>query len=266
MHSVRGSLRGGSALFFFCGYFLLIGFASQGLAQAALEQPATPLPPSPESNLESLFYETLQTGTASQAEEVLTRFLAEPGPKDSYNVPQMFLSMGNHYSELSVPAKAEFWFEKLIAEYGSKFADEETKVTYKELISNKLTWLKSGGKRPWAQSDPTGLAKKISEALRAADVKSLDALLAQVDTYVGWWESEYEFTPRDGVLEHIRKYQQTDMKWVNVEAFQNAIQSGEKTVYVNTHGWKDMEGFKNIQFAIHQVPEGWEWRGIVLGE
>ncbi len=154
----------------------------------------------------------------------------------------------------------------MVSSYGKNLADEENSITYESLVAEKIAWLRDGGKRDWADPDPLVLSKNIFDALSKSETQTLDKLLAKVDTYVGWWESEYEQTPRQVLLEHIQKYRTASLTWDNPEEFKTGVKNGDKVLYLNTHGWQPMESFKNIQFAIHANSEGWEWRGIVLGE
>ena len=220
-----------------------------------------------EVDLEGAFYEALQVGNASQAEEILTRASIQASDTNqTIAVSQLIFTLASHYFEYGNKVAALKWYEKLVADYGKQLADEENNITYETLVAERVTWLRNGGKRDWASPDPLDLSNKIFDALMKSETQTLDKLLAKIDTYVGWWESEYEHTPRQVLLEHIQKYRTASLTWDNSEELKTAVKNGEKVLYINTHGWQTMESFKNIQFALHSIAEGWEWRGIVLGE
>jgi hypothetical protein len=220
------------------------------------------------SELQTAFYELLGTNDFVQADQRLEKIFAHPGKEAlGDELPHMLVALGNHLCETDDLTSAKKWLDRLDAEYGKRRADEEMQLTFHDLIKDKIAWIKDGGKREWVNPDARALADSILAALKSGTPADLEKSLAKVDTYVGWWESEYEPTTSASVLEHIKKYRQDAMTWVNPEDMQKAIASGDRVLYMNTHGWLDMEGgFKNIQFGLHKVSSGWEWRGIVLGE
>jgi len=240
-------------------------YFSLDLGELFAQEPQIASETTEETDIESDFFEKLNGGNASQAESILEAIL-QNSPTSQVNPAQMILAMGNYFCEVGNYSSALKWFERLAKDYGKCYADEENKITFDSLISGKLAWLKNGGKRPWAFSDPIALGNRIFEGLSKNDPKILADSLSEFDTYVGWWASEYELTPRESLLEHIQKNLTASLTWDNVEEFKKAFKSGEKLLHLNIHGWKEMEGYKNIQFAIHATPEGWEWRGIILGE
>lgn len=242
---------------------ILTAFLMAGPAIAQESASGTPEPP----DLESLFFETLHSGNATQAESILEKILTDkPGGNPDVSPASLLLALGNFFCDTGNNGRARFWLEKLTRDYGNQIGDDEAQTTYQAMVASKLAWLTSGGKRTWTQADPMALAQTITLALKDFNPKILGENLSILDTYVGWWESEYEFVPRESLIEHLQKNRDKEVSWVNQTEFQKAVQGGEKLLYINTHGWKEMQGYTNIQFALHQVPEGWEWRGIVFGE
>jgi len=218
--------------------------------------------------IENGFYDALSRGQASEAQGILNKALSDPSSTNLVNIPQLILALANHLCDIGDLARAKPWYERLDTEFGSQIADEENQKSFHELISGKLEWIKGGGKRPWARPDVMGLARELAAAVSATDTSRLEQLLARVDVYVGWWQSELESTPREDLLGFLGKHRGGRIVWSNeAELASRSVSAGDPVVYVNTHGWNVMEGgFTNVQLAIHRVPEGWEWRGIVLGE
>ncbi len=218
--------------------------------------------------VENGFYDALSRGQASEARKILEGALNDRSSASLVNIPQLMLALANFLSDAGDLGAAKPWYERLDTEFGMQIADEESQKTFHELISAKLDWITTGGKRPWARPDSQTLAREIARALAATDTRLLGELLAGVDVYVGWWQSELETTARDDLLSFLAKHRGSAITWSNqAEVASRAVDAEENVIYLNTHGWTEMEGgFTNVQFALHRIPAGWEWRGIVLGE
>jgi len=218
--------------------------------------------------IENGFYDALARGQASEAESILTGTMNDKTSTVLVNVPQLMLALANHLCESGDLEAARPWYERLEKEFGGQIADEDGQKTFRDLIQGKLEWIRGGGKRPWARPSAVELAREIMAAVAASGTTRLDTLLAVPDIYVGWWQSELEPTAREDLIAFLAKHREAGISWSNeAEIASLSEKADEKVLYANTHGWSEMEGgFRNVQFAIHRVPGGWEWRGIVLGE
>jgi len=255
----------------FCAFrnLLLAGFIIAGspcvspvFAQEFAEEPDQT------AVIENGFYDALSRGQASEAQALLNKAFNDRTSTNLVNIPQLMLALANHLCDIGDLAGAKPWYERLDKEFGSQIADEESQKTFHELITVKLEWINGGGKRPWARPDVIGLARELASAVAATDTFRLEQLLACVDVYVGWWQSELEPTSREDLLNFLGKHRGERIVWSNEgELASRSESAGDSVLYVNTHGWVEVEGgFTNVQLAIHRVPGGWEWRGIVLGE
>ena len=218
------------------------------------------------NDLESQFHEQLLAGNAMAAEATLKSALATAANPLPVHIARMMWSMGSHYVEEDAVASAQYWLGRTLREGGSYAADEESGKTLASLAKPKLEWLQSGGRRPWTSPDPQQLAEKLSAAVIKNDGAALKALLTQVDPYVGEWQSEWESCQGTDLLEFLDKHWKPGITWDSRDVFRTALAAKEPVLYLNTHGWKSLESHANIQFALHKVAQGWEWRGIVLGE
>lgn len=221
-----------------------------------------------ENDLETLFHEHLLADKSKEADAVLRSALATAAKPLPVHLARMMMAMGNQYAEEGVIASAQFWLDRAVREGGSHQADEESGKTIASLIQPRLAWLKSGGQRPWCDPDPKQLAEKLSAAVIKNDRAALTKMLTQVEPYVGEWQSEWEPCQVAELLDFLGKHWKAGITWAPParEAFQKALAAKEKVLYINTSGWVNLENHKNIQFALQKVPQGWEWRGIVLGE
>jgi len=120
--------------------------------------------------------------------------------------------------------------------------------------------------RDRCHADARQLAEKLSAAVIKNDRAALMTMLTKVDPYVGEWQSEWEPCQGSELLDFLAKHWKAGITWDARDTFQKALTGQEKVLYLNTHGWVGLETHKNIQFALQKVPQGWEWRGIVLGE
>ncbi|HEY9068780.1 MAG TPA: hypothetical protein VIV61_00915 [Candidatus Ozemobacteraceae bacterium] len=251
-------------------FLILAGFLFTGIACAEPRAPADTASEDidPTATVENGFYDALSRGQASEARTILEGALNDRVSTSLVNVPQLMLALANFLCDAGDLVAAKPWYERLDTEFGSQIADEESQKTFHELISAKLDWIRAGGKRPWARPDPKELGREIAAALTATDTSRLSSLLAGIDVYVGWWQSELETTAREDLLAFLAKHRGAATTWSNeAEVASRAAAPDENVIYLNTHGWTEMEGgFTNVQFALHRVPGGWEWRGIVLGE
>lgn len=218
--------------------------------------------------IENGFFDALARGQASEAESILTETMNDKTSTALVNVPQLMLALANHLCENGDLEAARPWYERLEKEFGAQIADEEGLKTFRDVIQGKLEWIRGGGKRPWSRPNPLDLAREIMAAVAASGTSQLDTLLAVPDIYVGWWQSELEPTAREDLIAFLAKHRESRIAWSNeAEIASLSKNADEQVLYANTHGWSEMEGgFRNVQFAIHRVPGGWEWRGIVLGE
>ncbi|OQA05906.1 MAG: hypothetical protein BWY66_02175 [bacterium ADurb.Bin374] len=236
----------------------------------AQEAPGEPMQESQDvtTAIENGFYDALARGQASEAESILTGTMNDKTSTVLVNVPQLMLALANHLCESGELEAARPWYERLEKEYGAQIADEEGQKTFRDVIKGKLEWIRGGGKRPWSRPKAVDLAREIMAAIAASGTSQLETLLAATDIYVGWWQSELEPTAREDLIAFLAKHREARISWSNeAEIASLGEKADEQVVYANTHGWSEMEGgFRNVQFAIHRVPGGWEWRGIVLGE
>lgn len=218
--------------------------------------------------IENGFYDALSRGQASEAETILTTTLNDKTSTALVNIPQLMLALANHLCESGNLEAARPWYERLEKEFGAQIADEESQKTFRDVMKGKLEWIRAGGKRPWARPNAASLASELMTAISASDTAQLESLLTGIDMYVGWWQSELEPTAREDLLAFLSKHKGARISWSNeAEVASRSETADEAVIYANTHGWVEMEGgFTNVQFAIHRIPEGWEWRGIVLGE
>ncbi len=218
--------------------------------------------------IENGFYDALARGQASEAESILTGTLNDKTSTALVNIPQLMLALANHLCEIGDLEAARPWYERIDNEFGTQIADEDGQKTFRDVIQGKLEWIRSGGKRPWSRPDAVNLAREIVAAVAASGTSHLETLLAATDIYVGWWQSELEPTAREDLIAFLAKHREARISWSNeAEIASLSKKADEQVLYANTHGWTEMEGgFKNVQFAIHRIPGGWEWRGIVLGE
>lgn len=218
--------------------------------------------------IENGFYDALARGQASEAETILNKTLNDKKSTVLVNIPQLILALANHLCENGNLEAARPWYELLEKKFGTQTADEESQKTFKEVINEKLQWIRGGGKRPWARTNVASLSRELMAAIATGDTAQLESLLSGTDIYVGWWQSELEPTAREDLLAFLSRHRGVRITWSNeAEIASHSSTSDEPVIYANTHGWIEMEGgFTNVQFALHRVPEGWEWRGIVLGE
>lgn len=242
--------------------FLTPAFAQQPSEEPAQEsQDAT-------TAIENGFYDALARGQASEAESILSKTMNDKTSTLLVNIPQLMLALANNLCENGDLEAARPWYERLESEFGAQIADEDGQKTFRDVIKGKLEWIRGGGKRPWSRPKAVDLAREIMKAVAASGTSQLEALLAGTDIYVGWWQSELELTAREDLIAFLAKHREARITWSNeTEIVSIGEKADEQVVYANTHGWSEMEGgFRNVQFAIHRVPGGWEWRGIVLGE
>jgi hypothetical protein len=218
-----------------------------------------------EPDPEAEFYACIHEQNFPKAQQLLTAYLTA-GKLEKIVLANMLLALGNQLIQGGKASEALPWLETLEKDFGDLPTDDEGHGVFKALTAPKISWIKAGAKRPWAEKNPEALADKVAQALSTMDMARLEQLLAATDTYVGWWESEFDIIPRDMVLEHLKKYAGEKIIWVNRPEFSQATREKHEVLFANTHGWQDMEGFTNIQFALHETSDGWEWRGIVLGE
>ncbi len=216
--------------------------------------------------IENSFYEALYKGSASEAEGILEKAAKDKVGSDSNVIGQLMVALANHFCENGDFDRSKKWFERVEKDFGALRMEEENSRTFSDVVKSKLAWLRAGGKRTWLASDPVRLAEQLFSALEKKDQGSLEVTLSHVDVYVGWWQSELEPTSREELLGFIEKSRGEKVTWDNRDDLKKRIQAGESVLFLNTHGWKDMDGHTNIQFALHKVNNGWEWRGIVLGE
>lgn len=241
------------------------------LAPAFAQEP--PEEPTQESQdattvIENGFYDALARGQASEAQSILKKTMDDKTSTALVNIPQLMLALANHLCENGDLEAARPWYERLENEFGAQIADEEGQKTFRDVIQGKLEWIRGGGKRPWSRCKAVDLSRELMTAIAASGTSQLETLLAATDIYVGWWQSELEPTAREDLLAFLAKHREARITWSNeAEIASLSEKADEQVVYANTHGWTEMEGgYRNVQFAIHRVPGGWEWRGIVLGE
>ncbi len=247
-------------------FVMCVFMAGAGLPAFGQEEP--PPVPDPLGDLENRFFEALAGGQPGQAEYLLCSALDDGRltGKDPAEA-NLLVALGNHYCEMGNVGSACFWLEGAMTRYGSCPMDETGEQTYGSALGAKIAWLKSGGVRSWAEKEPAVLARKIFQALGQADRKTLEGSLALFDVYLGWWQSELEPVTRDELLAFLDSHRGTSLSWVNESEVVASGSKGDTVIYMNTRGWKDIEGYSNIQFALHPLAGGgWEWRGIVLGE
>lgn len=242
-------------------------FLAPGFAQDVPEDP-TQESQDATTVIENGFYDALARGQASEAESILTRTMNDKTSTVLVNVPQLMLALANHLCDTGDLEAARPWYERIEKEFGAQIADEDGQKTFRDVIRGKLDWIRGGGKRPWSRPDAADLAREIMSAVAASGTAQLETLLAATDIYVGWWQSELEPTAREDLIAFLAKHREAKIAWSNeAEIASISKKADEQVLYANTHGWSEMEGgFRNVQFAIHRVPGGWEWRGIVLGE
>jgi len=113
-----------------------------------------------------------------------------------------------------------------------------------------------------------GIVRSIMNSLSKETPRLLQLYWPESTYTVGWWQSELEPTAREDLLSFIEKHRNPNITWTNeASVASKALSIDDSVVYMNTHGWTNIEGgFTNVQFAIHRIPNGWEWRGIVFGE
>lgn len=231
-------------------------------------QEEAPAVPDPFGDLENRFFEALAGGQAGQAEELLRAALDDgrltgTDPLEA----NLLVALGNHFCEAGNVGSACFWLEGAVTRYGSFAMDDSGEQTYGSALGAKIAWLKSGGVRSWVEKEPAVLARRLFQALSHSDKKTLEGSLALFDIYLGWWQSELEPVTREELLAFLESHRGNTLSWANEPEVVAQGPKGDTVIYMNTRGWKDIEGYSNIQFALHPVAAGgWEWRGIVLGE